>query len=256
MDTEESLEFASLPLVEVVLRMSFERPIVMSFELINRFSAALGPDFPDITEIKKIEAAPGVKFELEMAELPGAVFTGGESGLLITLQKSVVAVRWLKRARGQGTGYPRFPVLKEALSRAHTVLAGMDGVDVKPCVTNMAYVNLVQEAPSASSLQRYLSAGSLMQVAADTVRMHVLEAAWQESDGVDVRFRVDARPPTVEHQAAAFTLTTVAGQRITPPAAHVDAALDVVHQRLQSFFTRLISDHAKQEWGLAENTNA
>ena len=120
----------------------------------------------------------------------------------------------------------------------------------------MAYVNFVKEPPTAANLRRYLNENASIQVAAEAARMHAFEAAWQEADGVDVRFRIDVRQLSVEHQSDGFALTTVAGQRVEPTSGAVEDALNAVHCRLQAFFVQIISEEAKQEWGLVENQSA
>ncbi|MEW6249311.1 MAG: hypothetical protein AB1716_01590 [Planctomycetota bacterium] len=248
------MDFGNLPLVEAALRAAFAKPIRMTYALVNSVHERLLPDFREVAEPERFEARPGAKnaFELGPGQLPGAVFGGSATGVALSLQNHVLVSRWLRQLGAQTPAYPRFPALRDALLLGIAALgAGLpDGQSPAVAVVNMSYVNFIRAPHAVPILSRYFSDKLHVAAARDAKALHKLEVAWREQADTDLRVdlaQVGARvgDQTVE----GFQLTTVAGLRLNPGTS-LEAALDQVHARLQTFFRDLLSDSAKVEWQL------
>jgi uncharacterized protein (TIGR04255 family) len=253
------LDFDNLPLVEAAVRASFNAPTALSYVLVNSIAAELNPSFPILTESKQLEVAPGASgadIAFGPGYLPGAVYTGHASGLSVSVQPQVIVARWAKDPRLHQPQYPRYPELRKALWTAVEALRKGCGDEYSGiAVVNMSYVNFVPSSDPAGFLKTYLSEQSQLRAMDRAEQVRKLEAAWSEADGLDVRFAVEQGTAKLPHgPTAGFRLTTAAGLRL---GESVDAksGLEMVHDVLQRFFVKLISEQAKREWKLREQPN-
>jgi len=116
---------------------------------------------------------------------------------------------------------------------------------------NMTYVNFLTGADSGNVIQDYLSSSAQFLVASKADAIHSMEASWREK-GLDLRVKLNAIK--LSHQEGevihGYQLTTVAGQKLEKPMEDVGQELDVIHNYLQHFFHDLISESARNKWGL------
>ena len=114
-----SLEFGALPLVEAAVRASLGAPQGVTYSLINSIAAELDPTFPQVEEPKQIEIRRGplASSRLVRANCPGAVFTGNDAGLTVSVHPQVIIARWAKHPRFPEREYPRYGPLREWLWR-------------------------------------------------------------------------------------------------------------------------------------------
>ncbi len=177
------LDFGNLPLIEGAVRASFEKPMPVTFRIVNAVAASLQPEFPELTEPMQLEAAPGMtaKIEFGPGQITGALYTGNRDGLTITLQGHVVVSRWLRRVGLAQAEYPRFPALRDALWRAVDAFRSACGEESpRVHVVNMSYVNFLRMPHSSAVLSRYFSKKVQMEAAAGAQQLHKLEASWRE----------------------------------------------------------------------------
>jgi len=248
------LDFGNLPLVEATVRVSFESPSQLTFETVNRVHEDLRDEFPQVSEPKQIEVAPGISGSTAAfgpGQISGVVYTGNAKGLIITIQTQVVVARWLKQVAKDDLEYPRFPSLREALWRAVDALKSERTGESPPIVVvNMSYVNFVRVAESDNVLTSYLSDLAQVEAAANARRIHKVEVSWQESESVDLRFNLERVTAQIgDESVEGYRLTTAAGMHLGD-AQKAKEGLDDIHDRLQTFFLSLISDRAKTEWQL------
>ena len=253
------LDFDNLPLVEAAVRASFNSPKALSYSLVNLVHADLKASFPVLTESEQLEIAPGAggtQVEIRANYLPGAVYTGHESGLSLSVQPQVIVARWVKHPVLLERKYPRYQALRDSLWTAAEAFRKACGDDFPGIsVVNMSYVNFIPTPDPPSVLKTYFNEEARLQVMDEAHQVRKLEAAWSKGDDVDVRFaveQVEARLPGGVTQGYRFT--TAAGLRL---AESVDAksGLEKIHDELQVFFLRLISKQAKAEWKLREVRN-
>ena len=253
--SETRLDFGKLPLIEAAVRASFSAPVPLTYGVVNAVADRLKPSFPALSEPQQLEIAPGVgpsPTEFGPPHLPGAVYGGHTAGLTVSVHPQVVVARWVKQHVPLETDYPRYSALRDALWTA--VEAFRQGVgDEFPGVTvvNMSYVNFLPGSVPASVMS-YFSDQAQLGAMAQARKVRKLEAAWSETEGLDVRFAIEQVTANLGGKIEeGYRLTTAAGIRL---AESLDAksALERVHGTLQSFFLKLISEHAKKEWQLQE----
>lgn len=253
------LDFENLPLVEAAVRASFANPIDLRFSAINAVHTRLRESFPEVAEPQQYEAAPGVTDELAIhpGVITGALLTGNPCGLRCTLQKRVAVVRWLKQLTSDAPAYPRYSALRKAMwELIDAIAAGFDLDSLPIQVVNMSYVNAIQVADFGSVLVDYFSEEVQVAATAGADQIHKVEFAWHKED-LDLRFSLQK----VTHEREGKTmdicrLTTAAGMQVSPGNDDPEDALDNVHNQLQIFFRKILSEQAKIEWKLSKVPNA
>lgn len=248
------LNFRNLPLVEAAVRASLESPVKLTFRILNDMAARLRNEFPDQSELDQFHVPPGIrvsKIDLSPQQIPGAVFRGNKDGISITAQSQVIIARWMKRAGTDAPEYPRYRALRDSLWRAVNCLREVcEQPPPRIVVVNMSYVNFVQSSQGPAVLRRYFSGRACLAAADKAQKVHKLEAAWQEPDGVDLRLCFEHVTAKVETESIeGYRFTTACGQHVSEGESDRDA-LDMVHDCLQGFFVDIISDDAKKDWGL------
>lgn len=259
MSSNPGLEFGNLPLVEAAVRSSFSSPSALTYSLINAIATTLKPSFPELSESKQFEAAPGTGLfhaEFGPGYLPGAVYSGHASGITLCVQPQVIVARWIKNPSLNEQKYPRFGALRHAIWSAVEAFRKASG-DEYPgiAVVNMSYVNFIPASDPAAVLKTYFAEGTRLRAMDNARQVRKLEAAWSKDDNLDVRFSLEqgtAKLPAGVAQG--YRLTTAAGLRLAE-SVDAKAGLDGVHDTLQSFFLELISQRAKDEWQYREVVN-
>ncbi|HUU85856.1 MAG TPA: hypothetical protein VM243_20350 [Phycisphaerae bacterium] len=252
------LDFGNLPLVETAVRVSLERPVKLTYVIINRVADQLRDRFPDLQEPGALERPPGIEqpsLPLAPGQLLGAVYTGNKDGIVLTLQGQVIVARWLKQIREDAAEYPRFAVLRDAVWQAVDAFRDACGGQLSGIVVvNMSYVNFLGVGHSEPVLARYFSDLAQIKAAKDARQIHKVEVSWRESESVDLRYNLEQVTAQVgDETVEGYRITTAAGSRLAE-GTEPKQALVQVHQRLQVFFRSLISDYAKEEWQLKEVT--
>lgn len=250
------LDFDNLPLVEAAVRASFNGPLALTYSLVNSIAQELQPSFPRLQAAEQVEVAPGksgTQIEFGPGCLPGALYTGHESGLSVSLQPDVIVARWAKHPGLQQSPYPRYGKLRDSLWMAVEAFRKATGDDYPGiAVVNMSYLNFIPVPDPASVVKTYFSDEAQLQAMENAQQVRNLEAGWNRDDDVDVRFAVvqgTAKLP--EGPTPGYRLTTAAGLRLGE-ALDAKSGLESVHDVLQELFVNLISEQAKREWELQE----
>jgi len=251
-----SLEFDRLPLVEVALRTSFQAPVPVSFATLNGVRGELALEFRSLDELSQIEAAPGVNATVAFGagQVLGAVLSGHNLGLRVSIQHHVVVTRWIREHHVGAPQYARFDELRQCHWKVvRTLLRVAKQSNPQFGAVNMSYANFLQVDPSTNALEQYFAPAAQVGLTTNARRLHKVEIAWQDDGGVDLRFRLErVGIQWGNERKDGYNLTTVAGSAV---ASDTDAEdrLCLVHDRLQGFFKTLISDRAKIEWGYHES---
>ncbi|MFH1746151.1 MAG: hypothetical protein ABIG44_03805 [Planctomycetota bacterium] len=254
------LDFHNLPLIEAALRASLSEAVSVSYNVVNSIKNLLEPEFSTLSAPQQLEVAPGFgpsPAEFGPSSLPGAVYGGHNAGLTVSVHPKVIVARWIKQPGLSEMEYPRYPALRDALWKAVDALAEGLGDDAFPgvAVVNMSYVNFLPATDPSSVVSNYFSEKAHLSLMDDARQIRKLEAGWSEHNRVDVRFaleQVTAKLGDSVHEG--YRLTTAAGIRLAG-SLNAQRALEEIHEYLQVFFLKLISDHAKQEWMLKEVAN-
>lgn len=260
MAAKSRLDFDNLPLVEAAVRVSFNSPKALTYSLVYSVGANLSPAFPAIVEPTQLDVAPGAgetRIEIGPGYLPGALYTGQNSGLSVSVQPQVIVARWVRHPGLKQPEYPRYGALRDALWSAVEAFRKACGDDFPGIgVVNMSYVNFVPVSDSATFLKTYFSAEAQLRAMDRAREVRKLEAAWSEGDDFDVRFAIEqAAAKLPDRVAQGYRLTTAAGLRLGE-SLDPKSGLEKVHDVLQKFFLVLISAQAKKEWQLREPRNA
>lgn len=254
-----SLEFSSLPLVESALRTSFQVPVPVSFATLNGVRSALAAEFKALDDLPQVEAAPGVNatFSFGVGQVTGAVLSGHDLGVRVSIQPNVVVTRWVREFHSSAPKYPGYSTLEGVHKRAlRAFLDFAAGSDAQFGAVNMSYTNFLQLDGSAETLRRYFSKDAHVGLVSDAPSLHKIEVAWKGHDDVDLRFRLEkVGIQWGNERRDGFGLTTVAGSAVAS-GSDAESKLALAHARLQTFFEGLISDHAKKEWGYREPSNS
>ncbi|MHC4696881.1 MAG: TIGR04255 family protein [Planctomycetota bacterium] len=250
------LDFGNLPLVEAAVRISFNNAIGLTYAIVNSIEGELKPRFPNLTEPKQIEVAPGAGVspaEFGPGYLPGAVFTGHKSGVSLSVHPQVIVARWVKHPALTKQEYPRYPALRDSLWTAVEAFRQACGDEFPGiAVVNMSYVNFIPSSDPASIVKTYFSDEAQLQAMRNARQVRKLEAAWTEDDDLDVRFALEqATAKLPDRVSQGYRLTTAAGLRLAP-STDAKSGLAKIHDRLQIFFLKLISKQARDEWKLEE----
>ncbi len=246
-----SLEFRNLPLIEAVVRVYFRERIQIDFRLVSELHGPLRNDFPNVAPLSVWEVSPALKQETQLpiqrGDLPGAEYNGGSEGLSVHLQPQLFAVRWRRGMSEHTPPYPRYARLRGALVSSLEALRNSCGAgQLNAALTNMSYVNFIR----IDDPRPYMKDEYSTQATIEARALQEQVVAWQNPEGIDLRFEV--RGAEREHAGAketGYLLTTAAGRKLESDSDLL-ATVDAVHDRLQGLFADLISDRAKDEWGL------
>ncbi len=248
-----SLEFENLPLVEAALRTSFRSPLPLRFSVLNELHSNLASEFRNLEVTSQFEAAPGMNLALpsDVGPIPGAVLSGHEQGLRVTLQQHLVVTRWIRQPYQSAPPYPRYAAISECHWQvAHALLKATKVAEPECAAVNMSYVNFLAVEEGANFLFEYFSPQAHVELVRGGRLLHKYELAWQTTGAVDLRIRLErARLAFGDEQKEGYNLTTVGGMGVTT-LTDAKTDLETAHGQLQEFFGRLISDRAKDEWRL------
>lgn len=255
----KGLEFANLPLVEVSVRLFFEKDLPLT--LAHGVSAwgRLQERFPSFVDLEQVEPGLVGRSPTTFAVIPGSPgfghfgfrYTGGESGLDLCLQQNLLAIRWNKRFDPTSIPYPRFDAIEDNLWWATSVLRDTLQLSNFTAV-NMRYANFVptDEKSAGTVLKDYFSELTWIRLLNDATLLHGVDISWREADQIDRRFalsRGESKDGTTAVQG--FLLATMAGAEVHSGESP-QHRLSELHDFLQKFFVELISDRAKKEWNL------
>jgi uncharacterized protein (TIGR04255 family) len=255
------LEFSRLPLVEAALRASFSQALPVTYKSIISAHDRLRKQFAELAEPTEFDVPPGIEIEPSVLfgpdKLPGVIFSGNDRGLTVGLNRHLFLSRWRQRPGGENQPpYPRFDALRDALWGVVDAYLDVCGISAVPTVVNMSYVNFIRVTDHGTVLERYFTERAQCALTKGSREVRKVEVAWQEDESsIDLRFSLQQMSAQVGGEKLdGYRLTTAAGLRV-PESATGRPELESVHNRLQHFFTALISDRAKSEWGLEEKPN-
>lgn len=253
------LDFDNLPLVEAAVRATFSDQTPLGYTLINSIAASLEPTFPHLDTPKQLETVPGregTEITFGPSVLPGARYVAQDNSLSVSVQPQVIVARWSRQPGFSKSEYPRYQKLRESLWTAVEAFRKACGDDNPGiAVVNMSYVNFIPVSDPATVLKRYFSDAAQLNAMGGARQVRKLEASWTEDDVLDVRFAIEQVTARLgDSVEQGYRLVTACGIRLGE-SQNAKSGLDQVHDKLQVFFSELISDHAKKEWKLREHNH-
>ena len=245
-----SLEFNRLPLVEVVVRLALATPLPVTLRELTRVHERLKSRFPHVAEPSPMEAAPGgAQPLLTFGPIRAAIYSGHESGLLYTLQPTMVAFRW-RGGTKDAAPYPRFTRLTDELWRCLEDTEAVIGRPLAFDVANMSYIDFVQtnDHKPLETVGKYFTAERWPGFLARASQFESQNVSWAEGE---VEHRLIFERGVVQHDHErnnGCLITTVAGMRFEPRERPSDE-VQLLHDALIKLFEETLSDEAKEEWG-------
>jgi uncharacterized protein (TIGR04255 family) len=253
-----SLEFSNLPLVEVSVRLYFAKTMLLSLEQGTIAREGLSERFPQFLDLDHLEPGLG-GLPIEVGLIPGREgfshmgfrYAGSPAGLEFCLQPNLISIKWTKKFDPDSKPYPRFEVLEDHLWWAYEILSKRLPLPATAAV-NLRYANFIPTDAGASGtvLRDYFSDAVNVTALGKATMLHDVNISWREADLIDRRFTLaKGFSGDGESQVEGFLLATVAGMGVVPEVSP-KSRLTEIHAFLQTFFSSLISERAKKEWGL------
>jgi uncharacterized protein (TIGR04255 family) len=253
-----SLEFSNLPLVEVSVRLYFAKTLLLSLEYGTIAREGLSERFPAFLDLDYLEPGLGGR-PLEVGVLPGRDgfshmgfrYAGSPAGLDLCLQPNLISIKWTRKFAPDSKAYPRFSVLADDLWWAYDILSKRLPLP-EIAALNMRYANFIptEAASGGTVLRDYFSEAVSVAALGTATILHGFDISWREADMIDRRFSLSkGLSGDGKTEIEGFLLATVAGMEVVsdvPPKSR----LIEIHSFLQRFFSALISERAKKEWGL------
>ena len=195
----KGLEFTNLPLVEVSVRLFFDRDVKLTLEKGVEAWGRLEQRFPSFVDSDQVEPGLGGRPSSQFALVPGSAdfahfgfrYTGGQSGLDLRLQTNLISISWNKGFDSKSTPYPRFDALEDNLWWATDVLReALPLPEIR--ALNMRYGNFVptDEKGAGTVLQDYFSEATWAPLLKGATQLHGVDFNWREADEIDRRFAI------------------------------------------------------------------
>lgn len=246
----QTLQFSDLPLIEVALKRVPRTHIPISLPFVLQLRESLPGRFDRVLDLDVLEAPPGgvAPAVYEAQVTCGCRFVDSSLGVAVNVQPDMLVVRWMQ---SEGKPYPRFDGLRQA---ADDVIGAIEKIGLGPFETalvNMAYANRIEAEVSQGSVQPKpwpLSDAWTPDALRNQGTAFETQSVWRGQDEIDRRVLVQTRfeasdaPPW-------YLLLTVAGKKLQEAESLVTAE-DAVHGALIEWFPQLLSEEAKQIFGL------
>lgn len=254
-----NLEFESLPLFEVIARLTLSKPLPLSVNFLVDLWRVVEADFPEIDELDNLEPPPGIEtalLTLNQVRPAGLRFISADRKSTGYVQGNLVGIRWqapdATLLPETVVEYPRYqralkPRLMALCKGIETVLGSED---FSPCVANMIYTNFIESTePLRGQRLAELLKGSISAPMANAAEFYETLFSWQAPSGVDLRFHAaSGRSQSGDAVVAGYVLKTSAGMKFENPK-EAFARLDNVHDDLCSMFESLLTAEACRTWG-------
>jgi hypothetical protein len=244
-----TLEFRSLPLIEVALKRVYrsQLPVNLPFILAIRESHPSG--FDTILDLQGFEQPPaGLQApQLAFPSTHGCRFIDSSRGITVILQPDMLIARWQSDS---GTDYPRFDALSGALDTVTGAFPRIGSWSFKPAVINLAYANRIAvnqtgdgAQPDPWPLSQAWTPPNLMQFGVALESQFVMRGTDKIDRRVQVQFRSEPEQPPW------YLLLTVAGKQVEDNES-VESCENKVHGALIDWFPELLSAEAREAYEL------
>ncbi len=243
----------SLPLAEVVIRLSYGSPFNLDLNFLNGIHQMLKETFPEATISDQIELPPGLTVSIPAPfGVNGFVLSNPQTGLKISFGQHLISARWVAATVAGGPAYPGFSALKDSIRTVIDALRALKGGEPeKVSVVNMSYVDLI-EASSSLDVLNYLRADCFTPPHVNELEdVYHVEHSWKEGS-IDMRVQIISGSGIIDgKEVSGLKLQTVAGKLLPEPFEYSDE-LDRAHECLQHLFWNITSQKAKDKWEITQ----
>lgn len=244
--SESILEFSQLPLVEVVARRLVEDRIPVTLPLAAKVAKRLEGDYHILEELLEFEALAGTPF-VPISGIMGFKMENPATGLSLHIQLNQVRVQWSSRFNAP---YPRIAAIRSAMETlVETVESILERKLVFPIV-NLSYTNrieVVEEAASFSPVLQPIGSKFFPNGFGKFGDLTNYQAQTTNVGDVDTNLHFRMVEESVSRQRF-YLLTTGAGMWVRDLT--VESAEHKVHSSLSTYFSDILSDRAKEVYGL------
>lgn len=245
-----TLEFTSLPLIEVALKRVARVHVPISLPYVLDLKATLPARFDLIRDLDFVEPPPGgaAPATYNIPSLGGCRLIDSSMGVSVSLQPDMMVTRWLAT---ECASYPRFSELQRAADEVGTAIGalGIGAFDTQ--LVSLAYANRIPATIQEGRVQPSpwpLSEAWTPRALKDEEQTFETQSVLRGSDQIDRRVLVQSHEDRADGSRW-YLLLTVAGKVVEEgePLAECENS---VHRALIDWFPRLLSEDARVAFGL------
>lgn len=244
--TEGSLEFETLPLIEVALQHGLATPIPAGVAVASEIAKKLEDSGIHIHDLDSFDLKPGTRlvFGSGIFRPEGFKISIPANGIDVSIQRDVLTARWL---RTSGQPYPRFQTLLDALLLAQDHVEECVGFKLEVDSVSMVYSNQIaavledgRHAPDPWPFS-FVFTDRDKSMWGDP---YELNAGWDQGGGLSRRVHFQFRAGKGIEETWYLLITS---STWVPEVGPIEAS--VVHDDLIKWFPELLSNQAKEKYG-------
>jgi hypothetical protein len=212
----------------------------------------LGGVLAALNEVEPFRLDEPVLQELPMGlepeiEIGGTIYASFQrDDVVVTVGPRVVTSRWAQTVCQ--APYPRYARLKRVLFETCSRCESLLGRRNDYVVANMSYINAIPpEVAETVGVHTVLANMDPKHPAIPSSRLNQIEFGWREQDGIDMRItaRQKEQDLILDCGSGAFLMGRSPSEM-----------LDLMHDRLNDLFPRILTDDAKRRFGFEPNEAA
>lgn len=244
-----TLEFTSLPLIEVALKRVARAHVPISLPYVLDLKEKLPARFDLIRDLDFVEPPPGAAAPAmySIPSLGGCRLIDSRMGISVSIQPDMMVTRWLATERAS---YPRFAELRRAADEVVTAIGslGIGAFDTQ--LVSLAYANRIPATIQEGRVQPGpwpLSEAWTPRALRDEEQTFETQSVLRGADQIDRRVLVQSHED--RDGSRWYLFLTVAGKTIEEGESLADCE-GAVHRALIDWFPRLLSEEARVAFGL------
>lgn len=250
----KTLEFASLPLVEVAVRLRPEPPTQVPHDLVQvcHLTTALHERLPVARYMEESYPSTAPFWPRRAKGLTSGLRFCNDEGLSLSILPHHMFVKWANREQLPKSPYPRFVCLEALLRWSVDRIRATLGADAIRgfSMASMSYVNFVETATASTwrDVRLYLRNEVIPPALRDDDLCNGLVLSWRDDEERDMRIEVRSVRPSVPEMPHGFELVTSSGCFFEAVSWPERELLDN-HMALIKWFGDIITDMAYVKWG-------
>jgi uncharacterized protein (TIGR04255 family) len=244
-----TLEFESLPLLEVTLKRVPRAHIPMSLHLVTGIWDKLRGDFDRILDLQVLEMPPGNNraSNYDALATTGCRLISEAQGVTITLQTDVLVVKWVAAS---GKPYPRYEAMQGFADKIVAAINEISVLKFEAMIVNLAYANRLEAISHEDGIRpEFWPFNSSWSPAAlvGEAKPQEYQTAFRDGNDVDHKCLLHQLLEAGTGKAW-YLLINVAGRELKDHG-ELQQAESAVHDALIRWFPAMLSDEALTKFG-------